>query len=154
MKNSLSLKLTLAASFTLAASILPTTATEELYKAKCAACHQATGAGIPSVFPPLAESEWVTGPAENLIRIQLRGLMGEITVKGTKYNSVMPPNATMTDDEVASVLTYIRSNFGNKADAVTAEMVKKYRSEVGQPMLTTKDLIDPAKAAEEKKAKE
>jgi mono/diheme cytochrome c family protein len=123
--------------------------------ATCSACHQPTGAGIPGAFPPLAESEWVNGPVENLIRIQLRGLMGPITVKGTTYNSVMPPNATMSDDEIAAVLTYIRSNFGNKSSAVTADQVKALRSEAGKPMLKAEELIDPKKApkAEEKSAK-
>jgi hypothetical protein len=78
--------------------------------------------------------------------------MGPITVKGKQYNMAMPPNALMTDTEIASVLTYVRSNFGNKADAITAEMVKEQRGEVGKPMLTVKDLIDPLKApAAEKK---
>ena len=120
--------------------------------ATCSACHQATGAGIPGATAPLAESEWVNGPVENLIRIQLRGLMGPITVKGTQYNSVMPPNATMTDDEIAAVLTHIRSNFGNKASAVTADQVKALRSEVGKPMLKAEELIDP-KAAPKVEAK-
>jgi len=149
-----SLKFTIAAVTTLAASLLPSLATPDLYKAKCAACHQATGAGLPNVFPPIAESEWVNGPAENLIRIQLRGLMGEITVKGAKYNSVMPPNAAMTDKEIADVLTYVRTNFGNKASAVTPAMVKKFRGEVGKPMLKVTDLIDPEKAKEAEKKTE
>ncbi len=123
--------------------------------ATCLPCHQATGAGIPGAFPPLAKSEWVNGPVKSLIRIQLRGLMGPITVKGTTYNSVMPPNATMTDDQIAAVLTYVRSNFGNKSSAVTADQVKALRSEVGKPMLKAEELIDPKKApkAEEKPAK-
>jgi cytochrome c len=150
MKNSF--KITLLAGVTMAAGLLPTVASEELYKLKCMACHQPGGTGIPNAFPPLAESEWVNGPAINLIRIQLRGLMGPITVKGKQYNMAMPPNALMTDTEIASVLTYVRSNFGNKADAITAEMVKEQRGEVGKPMLTVKDLIDPLKApAAEKK---
>jgi quinoprotein glucose dehydrogenase len=148
------LKLTLVASATLVASLIPATATPELYQQKCFACHQANGAGLPNVFPPLAESEWVNGPAENLIRIQLRGLTGPITVKGATYNSAMPANAAMTDEEIATILTYVRSNFGNKADAVTADMVKALRSEVGKPMLTVADLIDPAKAGEAKKEEE
>jgi hypothetical protein len=65
----------------------------------------------------------------------------------------MPPQATMTDEEIATILTYVRSNFGNKADAVTAEMVKKYRDEVGKPMLTVADLIDPAKAEKKEEPK-
>jgi len=143
----------LATGAIIAATIIPTFGSAELYQSKCFVCHQANGAGIPKAFPPLAESEWVNGPAENLIRIQLRGLSGEITVKGTTYNSAMPPNVAMTDEEIASVLTYVRSNFGNKADAITAEQVKALRGEVGKPMLTVKDLIDPAKAAEKKEEK-
>ena len=143
----------LATGAIIAATIIPTFGSAALYQSKCFACHQANGAGIPNVFPPLAESEWVNGPAENLIRIQLRGLSGEIMVKGTKYNSAMPPNVAMTDEEIASVLTYVRSNFGNKADAIKAEQVKALRGEVGKPMLTVKDLIDPAKAAEKKEEK-
>lgn len=120
--------------------------------ATCAACHQATGLGMAGVFPPLAESEWVNGPAENLIRIQLRGLTGKITVKGKEYGNIpMPPNATMTDKQIADVLTYVRSNFGNKSEAVTPAQVKALRSEVGKPMLTVADLIDPNKKEAPKK---
>ena len=113
----------------------------------CITCHQPTGAGLSGAFPPLAESEWVTGPVENLIRIQLRGLSGPIEVKGITYNNVMAPMASQTDEQVAAVLTYIRNSFGNEASAVTPEMVAKYRDEVGQPMLTVADLIDPKEAA-------
>lgn len=146
----------LALKFTLLTALAATPALAQdhpgkAHYAKCLACHQANGQGIPNVFPPLAESEWVNGPAENLIRIQLRGLMGEITVKGKKYNSAMPANATMTDKEIADVLTYVRSNFGNKAEPITPEMVKKYRGEVGKPMLTVKDLKDPTKKEAPKK---
>ena len=48
----------------------------------CMACHGPDGEGLPTLAPPLAGSEWVAGPVENLIRIQLRGLTGPITVKG------------------------------------------------------------------------
>ncbi|MGJ8655497.1 MAG: c-type cytochrome [Akkermansiaceae bacterium] len=129
---------------------------EALYKTKCIACHGPTGDGIPNVFPPVAGSEWVNGPAENLVRIQLRGLSGPITVKGNAFNSAMPPNATMTDQEIADVLTYVRSNLGNNAPAITAETVKTIRAkEAGNTaMLTVKDLIDPAAAAKEAPAEE
>lgn len=117
---------------------------KQLY-ATCAACHQADGKGIPNAFPPLAGSEWVNGPAENLIRIQLRGLQGPITVKGAQYNSVMPPQAQQSDAEIAAVLTYVRSNFGNDASPVTPDQVKALREEVGKGMLREEDLIDPNK---------
>ncbi|SHJ23190.1 Cytochrome c553 [Rubritalea squalenifaciens DSM 18772] len=117
--------------------------------ATCAACHQAEGQGIPGAFPPLTESEWVNGPVENLIRIQLRGLSGPIKVKGVEYNSVMAPLANQSDEEIAAVLTYIRSHFGNNSGPVSADEVKALRSEVGKPMLTVADLIDPSTVTEE-----
>lgn len=106
----------------------------------CAACHGQQGEGGPA-GPPLAGSEWVLGPAENLIRIQLRGLQGPIQVKGVEYNMIMAPMPYQTDDQIAGVLTYIRSSFGNEAPPVAPEDVAKHREEVGKPMLTVGDLL-------------
>jgi len=119
----------------------------ELGKAKymtCTACHGANGEGGP-IGPPLANSEWVTGPISNLIRIQLRGLTGPITVAGKEYNfpAPMAPLAYQTDEEIAAVITYVRNSFGNKASAVTPEQVAALRGEVGKPMLTQEDLVKP-----------
>jgi len=108
----------------------------------CAACHGQNGEGGPA-GPPLAESEWVTGPVSNLVRIQLRGLMGPITVKGVEYNMVMAPMAYQDDETIAAVLTYVRNSFGNEAPPVVPEQVEALRSEVGLPMLTVDDLIAP-----------
>lgn len=116
---------------------------KHVYQTTCSACHQDDGKGILGAFPPLAESEWVNGPVENLIRIQLRGLQGPITVKGVEYNNMMPPNAAQTDEDIAAVLTYIRSNFGNKSSAVTPDQVKALRGEVNKPPLTAEDLKQP-----------
>lgn len=115
----------------------------------CAACHGQNGEGTPA-GPPLAGSEWVNGPAENLIRIQLRGLSGPIKVKGVEYNLVMAPMAYQTDEQIAAVLTHVRSHYGNDAPPVTPEQVKSHREEVGKPMLTQGDLKPPVaeKAAE------
>ena len=128
---------------------------KELYDkaGSCTTCHQPTGLGIPGAFPPLADSEWVSGPSENLIRIQLRGLMGPITVNGTLYNGVMPPLAEavfpQTDENIAAVLTYVRHTFGNEASVITPEMVANFKDERGKPMLTVPDLIDPLKDQQE-----
>lgn len=111
----------------------------------CMGCHGPAGEGMPNIAPPLAGSEWVLGPAENLIRIQLRGLMGPIEVKGQEYNLVMAPmGAGQPDASVAAVITYIRNSWGNQGSEVTPEMVKALRGEEGKPMLTVADLIDPA----------
>lgn len=110
----------------------------------CAACHGQNGEGGP-IGPPLAGSEWVNGPVSNLIRIQLRGLTGPITVAGKQYNfpAPMAPLNSQTDEQIAAVLTYVRNSFGNKASAVTPDQVKALRSEVGKPMLTEADLVKP-----------
>ncbi|YCM43453.1 PVC-type heme-binding CxxCH protein [Verrucomicrobiaceae bacterium 227] len=126
----------------------------------CAACHGPTGDGVPNLAPPLANSEWVNGPADNLVRIQFRGLSGPITVAGQEYNLPVPMmamGAGQSDENVAAVLTYIRNSFGNSAPAVTPEFVAKFRDEIGKPPLTVKDLIDPhatTPAAETKPAGE
>ncbi|NBX33942.1 hypothetical protein EBR16_01015 [bacterium] len=111
----------------------------------CMACHGPNAEGTV-IAPPLAKSNWVNGPAENLIRIQLRGLNGPLTVSGKAYTLPvpMPPQAQQTDEQIAAVLTYVRNSFGNSAPAVTPEQVKALRGEVGKPMLTEADLV-PAK---------
>jgi quinoprotein glucose dehydrogenase len=113
--------------------------------AMCSACHGPNAEGTV-IAPPLAKSNWVNGPVENLIRIQLRGLQGPLTVSGKEYKlpAPMPAQAFQTDEQVAAVLTYIRNSFGNAASPVKPEQVKALRSEVGQPPLAEADLV-PAK---------
>ena len=107
----------------------------------CAACHGQSGEGGPNA-PPLAGSEWVKGPVSNLIRIQLRGLVGPITVAGKEYNMPVGMAALnlQTDEQIAGVLTYVRNSFGNKASAVKPGQVAALRSEVGKPQLTAAEL--------------
>jgi quinoprotein glucose dehydrogenase len=111
--------------------------------ALCQACHGSDGGGVANVAPPLAASEWINGPPENLIRIQLRGLQGPIKVKGIEYSLMMPPQAYQSDEQIASVLSYVRNSFGNKAAAITVDQVTALRGEVGKPMLTAGELISP-----------
>lgn len=117
---------------------------QELY-ARCIACHQQNGDGVAGAFPPLAGSEWATGPVSRPIAIVMHGLQGELTVKGATYNGMMLAYGTgvaMTDEEIASVLTYVRSSFGNSASAVSVEEVAKVRAATAgrtTPM-TQKDL--------------
>ncbi len=110
----------------------------------CGACHGQNGEGGP-IAPPLAGSEWVTGPVSNLVRIQLRGLVGPITVAGKEYNMPggMAALSYQTDDQIAGVLTYIRNSFGNKASAVKPEQVAALRGEVGKPQVTAAELTKP-----------
>jgi mono/diheme cytochrome c family protein len=98
------------------------------YEAVCSPCHQAQGQGIPYAFPPLAGSPWMTGDPETPIRIVLLGLGGEIEVNGATFNLVMPPPPAIDDAKIAEAITYARTNFGNNASPVDAELVKKVRN--------------------------
>lgn len=101
-----------------------------VYAARCVACHQANGAGLAGVFPPLAGSEWVTGKESTLAAVVLHGVDGPLTVKGSTYNGAMPAFAAQLGDaELAALLTHIRSQWGNTAAPVTAETVAAVRQE-------------------------
>lgn len=96
--------------------------------ATCATCHQANGAGMANVYPPLAGSELLNGNPAIPIRIVLNGLQGPVTVKGQQYNSVMPGwGAQFSDAQIAAVLTYERSSFGNSSSPVTEQQVAAVR---------------------------
>jgi mono/diheme cytochrome c family protein len=96
---------------------------KQIFTATCQACHQANGAGIPGAFPPLAESEWVNGSPRRMVAIVLHGIQGEITVKGQKFQGVMPPmKDQLKPEDIAAVLTYVRNSFGNKSDLVTPDL--------------------------------
>ena len=119
-----------------AAVVDPIAEGKKLYNANCVACHQANGQGVPGAFPPLANSEWVTGSDERVARILLHGLSGPITVAGKEYNNAMPAfgqgsGYNWSDEKVSYVLTFIRQNWGNAAEPITAERVTEIRTAVG-----------------------
>ena len=62
----------------------------QIFASRCASCHQATGAGLPGVFPPLAGSEWANADASQVAKILLLGIDGPITVKGAEFHGIMP----------------------------------------------------------------
>jgi mono/diheme cytochrome c family protein len=122
-----------------AAPLTPAQIGQKLYGQNCASCHQPTGVGQPGQYPPLAGSEWVSGPKDRLTLILLAGISGPLTVKGTTYSAnVMPGWATAFNDEkMASLMTYIRSAWGNTADEVKTDEVTaaraKFSSTMGSP---------------------
>jgi len=101
---------------------------QSIYNTFCVSCHQSDGKGDSARFPPLAGADWVTGDKERLIDLLINGLQGEIEVNGLIYDGVMPHHKFLKDDQIADVLTYIRTNFGNEASEITTDEVKKYRS--------------------------
>ena len=97
------------------------------YMMVCMACHQITGLGLPPVFPPL-NTDYVTGSPERLAAMILKGNAGPMTINGKPYNNIMPgQEAMLTDDKIASIMTYVRNSFGNSASAVGPEVVAAAR---------------------------
>ncbi|MBD2752664.1 PQQ-dependent sugar dehydrogenase [Spirosoma validum] len=99
----------------------------KVYSVYCSACHQRNGMGDSQRFPPLADSEWVLGDKKKLITVLLQGLEGPIEVKGQSYNNAMPQHSFLKNEDIAEVLTHIRTHFGNTADAVTTAEVNEVR---------------------------
>ncbi len=105
---------------------------KRIFGANCVACHQATGLGVPGAFPPVVGSEWVVGPEATVIRILLNGLGGPVKVKGATYNGAMPAwKESMSDDDIANVITYLRQWSPNAAPSVAASSVAALRKEHG-----------------------
>ncbi|MFI5207406.1 MAG: c-type cytochrome, partial [Gemmatimonadales bacterium] len=101
---------------------------QTIFAGTCAACHQPSGQGSPGMFPPLAGSDYVTGDAGRMIRIVLKGLSGAVTVHGGQFNGQMPPWQQLSDAELAAVISYVRTSWGNSAGAVTAADVAGERA--------------------------
>jgi len=104
-----------------------------LYEQLCGACHGNDGRGDrDGAHPPLADSAWIKGAPDRALQVVLHGLMGEIRVTSkhatrATYDLVMPPQGTLSDAQIADILTYVRSSWGNSEAAVTVAMVRDQR---------------------------
>jgi mono/diheme cytochrome c family protein len=95
-----------------------------VYTKNCSSCHQANGQGVSGTFPPLAKNSFVSGDAKKVIGAVVHGLTGTITVNGKTYNGTMPVwKGQLSNAEIAAVVTYIRSAWGNKASKVSEKDV-------------------------------
>ena len=95
----------------------------EIYKAKCVACHQLSGEGVPSAFPPLKNSDYLLADKKRAVQQVLNGSNHEITVNGAKYSIAMPPQVDNYEDAVA-VINYVLNAWGNKGGTITVDEVK------------------------------
>jgi len=95
---------------------------KQIFTANCVACHQASGKGLPGVFPPLDGSEWLAGDERTVANILLHGVSGELTVMGMPYKGAMPPFRQLSDIELAAVASYVRAEWSNKAGPIKAEL--------------------------------
>jgi mono/diheme cytochrome c family protein len=101
---------------------------QKIYEQTCLTCHQADAGGVPGMTPPLQKSPYVQGPAMKVIGIVLNGLNDGVEIDGETYTNPMPPfNTVLKDQDIADVLTYVRSHFGNKASPITVTQVSQIR---------------------------
>lgn len=100
----------------------------QLYRGTCAPCHQPHGLGQEGLAPPLADSEWVLGSEQRLIRIVLHGVSGRIKVLDRTYWLDMPALGVLSDDQIAAILTYIRREWEHTAPPVDPVTVKSIRA--------------------------
>jgi nitrite reductase (NO-forming) len=101
---------------------------QQLFAGTCSVCHQADGAGLAGVFPPLAKSDFLAADVKRAVNVVLKGLSGKVSVNGHEYNSVMPPMTQLNDDEVANILSYVLNSWGNPGGRVTKDEVKAQRA--------------------------
>ena len=112
--------------------VLATTTAERIafgkrtFESNCMACHQSDGSGIAGVFPPLAKSDFLNADKKRAIRAVTSGLSGKISVNGKEYNGVMPAQ-NLSDEDVANVLTFVYSSWGNSKQVVTPAQVRAAR---------------------------
>jgi mono/diheme cytochrome c family protein len=100
-----------------------------LFAGVCAACHQANGRGLDGLAPPLLDSEWLLGSPERTVRIVLHGVRGPITVLGRVHTGDMPAfGGALDDQQVSSILTYLRREWGHVASPVEPEQIKAIRA--------------------------
>lgn len=104
---------------------------ERVYTQNCAACHQPSGRGLAGAFPPLARSDYLNRDTRRAVQVVLRGLAGPVSVNGAQYNSVMPA-VTLSDEDVANVLTYVYSQWGNNGATVSPALVRQVRAAGGE----------------------
>jgi nitrite reductase (NO-forming) len=97
-----------------------------VFTQNCAPCHQPNGRGIAAAFPPLAGSDYLNADKQRAMAIVVNGLQGRITVNGEVYNGVMPA-LRLNDEDVANVLTYVFSQWGNAGHVVTPAEVRAAR---------------------------
>ncbi len=107
---------------------------KRIYNQNCVACHQADGNGLAGVYPPLVNSNWVQDDPDRLVNIVLAGMAGPVTVNGKEYNNAMTAFNRLSDQQIAAVLSYIRTDesYNNGSYPVSEERVAKVRSEYGE----------------------
>ncbi|TSA36828.1 MAG: cytochrome c [Verrucomicrobiaceae bacterium] len=108
----------------------------DIYLAKCAACHQPDGNGIPNICPPLSTSPRLDGTSDEIIRIILLGMKGSIVREGKTYSGIMPAwRFDLGDVQIAAVVNDVYSRWKPGSPEVTEEQVRRIRDETAKKKL-------------------
>jgi len=119
---------TLASSFTQDPKSESIKRGQEVYANNCQSCHMEKGEGMENAYPPLAKSDYLMKDPQRAIQIILKGQSEAITVNGKHYNTIMPGQDYLTDEQVADVINYISNSWGNSyKKIITAAQVKAGR---------------------------
>jgi len=98
---------------------------QKLYVAHCKNCHGAKGEGLGNLYPPLTDTNFLNQNRDKLACIVKNGLSGSIEVSGKIYDTEMPGIPELTPVDIAYILTYVTTSFGNSTTTYTQEEVKK-----------------------------
>lgn len=109
-------------------AVIPNTAKlgEEVYTLNCASCHKSDGNGVPAAIPFLAGNPNLKD-ANGVLAAVIRGASGPLTVSGQTFNGVMPGFARLSDEEIAAVVSHVRSSWGNRYGKITPAQVQAHR---------------------------
>ncbi|HLT88312.1 MAG TPA: cytochrome c [Sphingobacterium sp.] len=97
---------------------------QKLYITHCQNCHGSKGEGLGMLYPPLTDTTYLRENREKLACIVKNGMTGSIEVNGKIYEGDMPANPELTNVDIAYILTYITTTFGNSTETYTQEKVK------------------------------
>jgi nitrite reductase (NO-forming) / hydroxylamine reductase len=109
------------------AALADKAAGETAYRQYCQACHQVGGAGVPRVFPPMANNPNVAGNPEFVAQVIIEGIRGPIEVNGVQYNGVMPPMGYINNRVIADLVNFIEMEWGDGGKKLSAEDVEALR---------------------------
>lgn len=121
---------------------------QEIYfrEGHCTTCYQADRKGFDPAFPSILKSPWVNGDQDRLIKLSLYGLIGPLEINGKRHDGQVPMTpfgSLLNDEEIASVLTFVRNTFDNNAAAIQPSAVKAIRDANPDRLLfmSTKELL-------------
>ena len=103
---------------------------KKVYDRTCLSCHMDNAMGVPRMNPSLVKSKLLLSTKTKPIRIILRGSDELQNEEGRNFKNIMAPMDSLSDQQIADVLTFVRNSFGNKASLITPGDVKYVRTRV------------------------